>query len=127
MGESIHREGALPVNRHVSKLLQPGTVWYCVVMLLFAAATAVVGYFGLQKGEMLAAILAVCEFAVTALVFVFSRVRFARRKRILMEYVQSATDSVGVSVHSGTPFPMAVLHLPENEIIWGNDVNELLG
>ena len=121
MGDSIHREGALPVNRHVSKLLQPGTVWYCVVMLLFAVATAVVGYFGLQKGEMLAAILAVCELVVTALVFVISRIRFARRKRILMEYVQSATDSVGVSVHSGTPFPMAVLHLPENEIIWGND------
>ena len=110
-----------PLNRHISKLLQPGVIWYCVIMLLFSAATAAVGYVYLQKGEMLIAILAVCELALTVLVFAVSRIRFARRKRTLMEYVQSATDSVGVSVHSGTPFPMAVLHLPENEIIWGND------
>ena len=37
-----------------------------------------------------------------------------------MDYVQRATDSVGISVHAGSPFPMAVLRLPENEIVWGN-------
>ncbi len=37
-----------------------------------------------------------------------------------MSYVQTATDSVGISVHAGSAFPMAVIRLPENEIIWGN-------
>ena len=55
---------------------------------------------------------------MTAGVFLISRVRFARRKQELVDYVQSATDSVGVSVHAGSPFPMAVLHLPEAEIVW---------
>ena len=44
----------------------------------------------------------------------------SRRKRQLMSYVQTATDSVGISVHAGSAFPMAVIRLPENEIIWGN-------
>jgi hypothetical protein len=90
--------------------LQPGVVWYCVVMLAFAAAAAVLGHYWLAGAE---------AFATLA-VFCVSRIRFARRRRILMDYVQRATDSVGVSVHAGSPFPMAVLRLPENEIVWGN-------
>ena len=52
--------------------------------------------------------------------FTISRVQLSRRKRQLMSYVQTATDSVGISVHAGSAFPMAVIRLPENEIIWGN-------
>ena len=99
------------LNRHISRLLQPGTAWYCVVMLLFCIAAAAMRQYYLAAGE----------FLSTVLVFTISRLQLIRRKRRLMEYVQSATDSVGVSVHAGSPFPMAVLHLPENEIIWGND------
>jgi c-di-AMP phosphodiesterase-like protein len=79
-------------------------------MLAFAAAAAVLGHYWLAGAE---------AFATLA-VFCVSRIRFARRRRILMDYVQRATDSVGVSVHAGSPFPMAVLRLPENEIVWGN-------
>ena len=57
---------------------------------------------------------------VTLIVFTISRVQLSRRKRQLMSYVQTATDSVGISVHAGSAFPMAVIRLPENEIIWGN-------
>lgn len=98
------------MKRNISRLLQPGIVWYSIIMFVFALAAAVMQQY----------YLAIAEFAVTVLVFIISRMRFVRRKRILMEYVQSATDSVGVSVHAGSPFPMAVVHLPENEIIWGN-------
>lgn len=98
------------MKKQVSRLLQPGVVWYCVVMLAFSAAAAALDQYYLAGAELL----------VTAIVFFISRVRFIQRKRVLVEYVQSATDSVGVSVHAGSPFPMAVLHLPETEIIWGN-------
>ena len=47
---------------------------------------------------------AAAELAVTLVVFAISRIRFIRRKHILMDYVQSATDAVGISVHAGTPF-----------------------
>ena len=98
------------MKKHVSRLLQPGVIWYCVVLLVFTAAAAALDQYYLAGAELL----------VTAGVFLISRVRFARRKQELVDYVQSATDSVGVSVHAGSPFPMAVLHLPEAEIIWGN-------
>ena len=103
-------EAILAVKKQVSRLLQPGVIWYCVLMLAFSAAAAAFDQYYLAGAELL----------VTVVVFIISRVRFARRKRELVEYVQSATDSVGVSVHAGSPFPMAVLHLPEMEIIWGN-------
>ena len=88
----------------------PNTIWYIAAMLLFVAASAVLRQYYLAAGA----------FAVTLIVFIVSRVRFARRKRQLMSYVQTATDSVGISVHAGSAFPMAVIRLPENEIIWGN-------
>ena len=98
------------MKKRVSRLLQPGVIWYCIVLLVFSAAAAALDQYYLAGAELL----------VTIIVFLISRIRFARRKRELVEYVQSATDSVGVSVHAGSPFPMAVLHLPETEIIWGN-------
>jgi len=98
------------LNRRLSRLLQPGVVWYCVVMLAFTAAAAGLGQYYLAGAELF----------VTIAVFFISRVRLSRRRRALMDYVQRATDSVGISVHAGSPFPMAVLRLPENEIVWGN-------
>lgn len=88
------------MKKHVSRLLQPGVIWYSIVLLAFSAAAAALDQFYLAGAELL----------VTIVVFAVSRARFAHRKRALIEYVQSATDSVGVSVHAGSPFPMAVLH-----------------
>ena len=98
------------MNKHIPRVLQPGSVWYCFVLLAFTAAAALLDQYYLAGAELV----------VTIAVFIISRVRFIRRKHILMDYVQSATDAVGISVHAGTPFPMAVIRLPDNEIIWGN-------
>ena len=98
------------MKKPITRLLYPNTIWYIAAMLLFVAASAVLRQYYLAAGA----------FVVTLIVFIVSRVRFARRKRQLMSYVQTATDSVGISVHAGSAFPMAVIRLPENEIIWGN-------
>ena len=98
------------MKKSVGRLLYPNTVWYFAVMLLFAAAAAVLRQDSLAGGALI----------VTLIVFTISRVQLSRRKRQLMSYVQTATDSVGISVHAGSAFPMAVIRLPENEIIWGN-------
>lgn len=98
------------MKKFVGRLLYPNTVWYFAVMLLFAAAAAVLRQYYLAGGALI----------VTLIVFTISRVQLSRRKRQLMSYVQTATDSVGISVHAGSAFPMAVIRLPENEIIWGN-------
>lgn len=98
------------MKKSVGRLLYPNTVWYFAVILLFAAAAAVLRQYYLAGGALI----------VTLIVFTISRVQLSRRKRQLMSYVQTATDSVGISVHAGSAFPMAVIRLPENEIIWGN-------
>ena len=98
------------MKKSVGRLLYPNTVWYFAVMLLFAAAAAVLRQYYLAGVALI----------VTLIVFTISRVQLSRRKRQLMSYVQTATDSVGISVHAGSAFPMAVIRLPENEIIWGN-------
>ena len=98
------------MKKSVGRLLYPNTVWDFAVMLLFAAAAAVLRQYYLAGGALI----------VTLIVFTISRVQLSRRKRQLMSYVQTATDSVGISVHAGSAFPMAVIRLPENEIIWGN-------
>ena len=98
------------MKKSVGRLLYPNTVWYFAVMLLFAAAAAVLRQYSLAGVALI----------VTLIVFTISRVQLSRRKRQLMSYVQTATDSVGISVHAGSAFPMAVIRLPENEIIWGN-------
>ena len=98
------------MKKPISRLLYPNTIWYIAAMLLFVAAAAAFRQYYLAAGA----------FAVTLIVFIVSRARFASRKRQLMSYVQTATDSVGISVHAGSAFPMAVIRLPENEIIWGN-------
>lgn len=98
------------MKKSVGRLLYPNTVWYFAVMLLFAAAAAVLRQYYLAGGALLA----------TVIVFIISRAQLSRRKRELMSYVQKATDSAGISVHAGSAFPMAVIRLPDNEIIWGN-------
>ena len=98
------------MKKPVGRLLYPNTVWYFAAMLLFTAAAAAVEQYILAGGALF----------VTLIMFIISRARLSRRKRQLMSYVQTATDSVGISVHAGSAFPMAVIRLPENEIIWGN-------
>ena len=98
------------MKKPVGRLLYPNTGWYFAAMLLFTAAAAAVGQYILAGGTLF----------VTLIMFIISRARLSRRKRQLMSYVQTATDSVGISVHAGSAFPMAVIRLPENEIIWGN-------
>ena len=98
------------MKKPVGRLLYPNTGWYFAAMLLFTAAAAAVGQYILAGGALF----------VTLIMFIISRARLSGRKRQLMSYVQTATDSVGISVHAGSVFPMAVIRLPENEIIWGN-------
>ena len=89
------------MKKPVGRLLYPNTGWYFAAMLLFTAAAAAVGQYILAGGALF----------VTLIMFIISRARLSRRKRQLMSYVQTATDSVGISVHAGSAFPMAVIRL----------------
>ena len=74
------------MKKPVGRLLYPNTGWYFAAMLLFTAAAAAVGQYILAGGALF----------VTLIMFIISRARLSRRKRQLMSYVQTATDSVGI-------------------------------
>lgn len=84
---------------------------YFAVLLLFAAGAVALKQYYLAAGEVL----------LTALLFIYNRVASGRRKKALMNYIQSTTDSLGTAFRSGSPFPMAVVKMSDSEIVWGNE------
>lgn len=61
------------MNKHVSKLLQPGVFWYCLILLAFAVAAALLDQYYLAAGELV----------VTVIAMVVSRLLFIRRRNAL--------------------------------------------
>ncbi len=83
---------------------------YFFVLLLFAGASAALQMYYLAAGEAL----------LVVLLFVYNRIASGKRKKALMSYIQSTTDSLGTAFKSGSPFPMAVIKMSDSEIVWGN-------
>ena len=99
------------MNKKLSRLLEPGMGLYFLILFSFAGVAA-----ALQQYTV-----AAVELAVIVLLFVHNRVASGRRKKALMNYIQSTTDSLGTAFRSGSPFPMAVIKMSDSEIVWAND------
>ena len=99
------------MNKKLSRLLEPGMGLYFVALILFAGAAAALGQYTV----------AAIEMAVIILLFVYNRVASGRRKKALMNYIQSTTDSLGTAFRTGSPFPMAVVKMSDSEIVWANE------
>ena len=99
------------MNKKLARLLEPGMGLYFVALLLFTGVA-----FAVKQYTVAAA-----ELGVTILLFVYNRIASGRRKKSLMNYIQSTTDSLGTAFRSGSPFPMAVIKMSDNEIVWANE------
>ena len=99
------------MNKKLSRLLEPGMGLYFLILFAFAGVAA-----ALQQYTV-----AAIELAVIVLLFIHNRVASGRRKKALMNYIQSTTDSLGTAFRSGSPFPMAVIKMSDSEIVWAND------
>ncbi|MBQ4577759.1 MAG: DHH family phosphoesterase [Clostridia bacterium] len=84
---------------------------YFVALLLFAGAAAALRQYTV----------AAAEVGVIVMLFIYNRVASGRRKKALMNYIQSTTDSLGTAFRSGSPFPAAVIKMSDSEIVWAND------
>jgi len=98
------------LNKKISRLLEPGMGLYFVTLLLFAGLSIALKQYYLAAGELL----------LTLGLFIHNRIASGRRKKALMSYIQSTTDSLGTAFKTGTPFPMAVIKMSDSEIVWGN-------
>ncbi len=54
------------MNKHVSKLLQPGVFWYCLILLAFAVAAALLDQYYLAAGELVVRFSACSKPAVSS-------------------------------------------------------------
>ncbi len=99
------------MNKKLSRLLEPGMWLYFSAMLLISAFSFLKQQYGLGT----------IALVLTIALLVYHRISSRRRKRELLNFMESTTGSLGTAFHSGSPFPMAVIKINDSEIVWGND------
>lgn len=92
------------------RLLQPSMAAYFIVMALFCVAALVLKQYYLAAGEA----------AVLLLLLAGYRWANARRRHALNEYVQTTNEMMRKSADAEVPFPVALLQLNEDELLWYN-------
>ena len=98
------------MNKKISRLLEPGMSLYFITLLLFAGISIALKQYYVASVEIL----------LTIGLFIYNRIASGRRKKALMSYIQSTTDSLGTAFKTGSPFPMAVIKMSDSEIVWAN-------
>ena len=99
------------MNKKLGRLLRPNMGWYMIVFLVFAIATAVF------RNYLLAGI----ELIATAAVFMLYLTNRKSRKKRLQEFIQRHLDETAGMDGTKSPFPMMVIRLEDNGIVYAND------
>ena len=98
------------MNKKFRKLTQPGMAAYFVVMGLFCIAALVLEQLYLAIGEAVVTLLLLAGYQWANL----------RRRHALHEYVQSTNEMMRRASDSEVPFPVALIQLNEDELVWYN-------
>ncbi len=99
------------MNKKIGRLLRPGFGIFFGLLLLFAVLSIVMKNY----------LLAIIEFAVTALALVIYIVYQNMRRKSIQKFLTTALDRVTVSNGSQPPFPMVTLRLEDKGIVYAND------
>ena len=99
------------MNKKLGRLFWPGLWVYFVVMAAFVVAAALLEQW----------ILAGVEAAALLLVIGFYLYCRTKRKRSIQQFVKSAFNSYESVSGTDTPFPMALIRLGDNNLLWAND------
>ena len=97
------------MNKKLRRLVQPGVVLYFIVMIAFCVAAAALRHF----------VLAAAEAGVTLVLLGVSYLRDSRRRKALTAYIQS-TSELMERTKGEVPFPVALVKLNDNELVWCN-------
>ena len=92
------------------KLLQPSMTAYFIVMALFCVAAVVLKQYYLAAGEAVVLLLLLAGYQWAT----------QRRRRAISEYVQTTNEMLRKSADSEVPFPVALIQLNEDELLWHN-------
>lgn len=106
--------GCGPVNKKIQRLVEPGIRLFLAFLVIFSGVTF---FFNLK--------LAAAESIVTMLLIVYSVIDARKKRRELVEYIESVTynvESAKKDTLLNFPLPMVVFRLDDKQIIWGNQV-----
>ena len=98
------------MNKKLRRLMQPQVAPYFIVLALFCVAAL------LMKQYVLAAV----ETGVVLLFFGVVKWMTLRRKQAIAEYVRAADEILHHTGDGEVPFPVALVKLDDNELLWGN-------
>ena len=99
------------MEKKIVRIFEPSMAMCFVVMLLFAAAAFL--------SDLLP--LAAIEAGITLILFIVYLVIARKKKLELRNYILSTTSSRDTALTSGLPFPMAVIRIDTEEIMWANE------
>lgn len=106
------------MNKKLRSIVQPSMILFFAVMVSLAIAEALLGQY----------ILAGVQLAAAALLFFFYRWCGKRRRNALAEYVGTTNDLMSRAAEGEIPFPVALVELHDDELIWCNKpFSELTG
>ena len=103
------------MNKKIQRLVEPNIRLYLFFMVAFAAASLFFGQY----------LLAMIEGGVILLLVVCSLFVSRRKRRELMEYIESVTydaDTAKNNTLLNFPLPMAVFSLNDSRVIWANQI-----
>ena len=98
------------MNKKLQRILRPHLGAYFIVMALFCAAALVLQQY----------ILGAVEAVITMGLYLVYLSVARRRRRIMAEYLRSNNDMMHKTSEGEVPFPVALVHLDEDEIVWYN-------
>ena len=111
MGFVSAGEGGWIMNKKIGKLLHPDMGGYVAVMLVFVAAAVLFQNY----------LLASAELVLTGVIVLFYLLQRNRRKKRVQEYVRKSLNEMNGGQDAREPFPMAVLRLSDDGIVYAND------
>ena len=98
------------MEKKLIRIFEPSVTLCFVVMLIFAVTAFLL--------DML--VLAAVEAGVALILFIIYIIYTQKKRRTLRSYILNTTNTRDTAISSGVPFPMAVVRIDNDEIIWAN-------
>ena len=99
------------MNKKLGRLLHPSAGVFFAMLMVFAAAAVLMEYY----------ILAIGEFAVTAILLIGYLIHRKYRLKEIQKYLENALENNTGKDGAQPPFPMAAIRLEDNVIVYAND------
>lgn len=98
------------MNKKLRRLLRPNMTAFFVVLLVFTVVSLILEQYYLALAEGLA----------TLILFLVYHWMSRRRRSLISEYVRGANGTIQRTGGGELPFPVVLINLNENEIVWHN-------